>query len=57
MNAAVDFTEPLLAVDVVAILGAVAVGSRPRDDLDEFRPLDVEETREFCLSAAHNHAA
>jgi hypothetical protein len=44
-DAAVDLAQLLLAVDVVAVLRAIAVRRRPRDRVDELRPIDLPETR------------
>ena len=46
-DAPVDLAQPLLAVQVVAVLGAVAVLGRPRHDLDDLGPLDVEQIDEL----------
>ena len=42
-DAPVDLAQPLLAVDVIAVLGAVAVARGPRDGRDELRPFLRDE--------------
>ena len=44
-DAPIDFAQALLAVDVVAVLGAVAVARRPGDRRDDLGPLLVDELR------------
>jgi hypothetical protein len=41
-HAPVDLAQALLAVDVVAVLGAVAVRRRPRDRLHHLGALDLD---------------
>ena len=41
-HAPVDLAQALLAVDVVAVLGAVAVRRRPRDGLHHLGTLDLD---------------
>jgi hypothetical protein len=48
-DAAIDLTQLPLAVDVVAVLRAIAVARRPRDGLDELRSVDVPEARELVV--------
>jgi hypothetical protein len=43
-NAPVDLPQPLLAVDVVAVLGAIAVAGGPRDRRDKLGPLARERS-------------
>ena len=50
-DAAVDLAQALLAVDVVAVLGAVAVAGRPGDRRDELRPLLLHELLELARQA------
>src|SRR3546814_11563942 len=42
-KAAVDFAQPLAAIDVIAVLAAVAVARGPTDDLDQLRPLFAQQ--------------
>src|SRR3546814_3499982 len=42
-EAAVDLTQPLAAIDIVAILAAVAVARGPTDDLDQLRAFLAEQ--------------
>ena len=51
-DAAVDLAQLALAVDVVAVLGAIAVAGRPRDRVDELRPVDLPEPRRARRSDA-----
>src|SRR6185437_4020855 len=46
-DAAVDLAQPLLAVDVVAVLRAVAVAGGPAHDLHHFRPLLAHQAVEL----------
>ena len=46
-DAAVDFAQTLLAVQVVAVLGTVAVLGRPRHDLDDLGALGVQQVDQF----------
>jgi GTP pyrophosphokinase/guanosine-3',5'-bis(diphosphate) 3'-pyrophosphohydrolase len=46
-DAAVDLAQPLLAVEVVAVLAAVAVARRPRHRLHDLRPLDVQQRHQL----------
>ena len=50
-DAAVDLAQALLAVEVVAVLGAVAVLGRPRHRLDDLRPLVVEQRHQLVAQA------
>ncbi|CFW47466.1 Uncharacterised protein [Bordetella pertussis] len=50
-HAPVDFAQALLAVQVIAILGAVAVGRRPRHHLHDGRTLDVHQVRQLIAQA------
>jgi len=45
----IDLAQPLAAIDVVAILRTVAIARGPRDDLDQLRPLDPEQSLIFGL--------
>jgi hypothetical protein len=51
-DAAVDLAQPLLAVDVVAVLGAVAVAGRPGHHLDHLWPLLAQQAAQLVLHAA-----
>src|SRR5688572_29094667 len=51
-EAAVDLAKPFAAVDVIAILGAVAIAGGPADRLDQLRPLDREQRLIFLAQAA-----
>ena len=46
-DAPVDLAQALLAVQVVAVLGAVAVLRGPRDGLDDLRPFVVEQREQL----------
>ena len=48
-DAAVDLAQLPLAVDVVAVLRAIAVAGRPRDRVDELRPVDLPQARELVV--------
>src|SRR5450631_1870264 len=48
-NAPVDFAQALLAVDVVAVFGAVAVAGRPRHHRDQCRAFFLDESVELRL--------
>jgi hypothetical protein len=48
-DAAVDFAQAALAVDVVAVFRAVAVGSSPGHHLDHLGPLALDQFFEFAL--------
>src|SRR5205085_6037913 len=50
-DAAVDLAQPALAVNVVAVLRAVAVARRPGDDVDQLRPLDLPQVRQLVVQA------
>ena len=50
-DAPVDLAQALLAVEVVAVLRAVAVLGRPRHHLDDLRPLDVEQRQQLGAQA------
>src|SRR5690606_32647129 len=51
-DAAVDLAQPLLAVEIVAVLRAVAVAGRPGDDLDHLRPLNGLQMAQLVLQPA-----
>src|SRR5262249_8651754 len=51
-DAPVDLAQPFLAVDVVAVLGTVAVARRPRHGLHHLRPLDLDQGPQLVLQAA-----
>src|SRR5260221_6357541 len=51
-DAPVDLAQPLLAVEVVAVFGAVAIAGRPGDDVDGFRALLAAEAAQLLLHAA-----
>src|ERR1700741_4417672 len=51
-GAPIDLAQPLLAVDVVAVLRAVAVACGPRDGRHDFRTLLVHELPELRLQAS-----
>src|SRR6185369_2826468 len=46
---AVDLAKAALAVDVVSVLGAVAVACGPRDGFDELRPLVIPQAAELVV--------
>ena len=46
-HAAVDFAQAFLAVEIIAVLGPVAVGRGPGHDLHHRRPLHVHQVRQF----------
>src|SRR3546814_7545692 len=46
---AVDLAQPLLAIEIVAVLAAVAVAGGPGDDLDHLGPLDGLELLQLGL--------
>src|SRR5262245_33787026 len=48
MDASVDLAQPLLAIEVIAVFGAIAIGCRPRHDLHQFGPVHVEQARELA---------
>src|SRR5215475_10908614 len=50
-DAPVDLAQPLLAVEIVAVLRAVAVGRRPRHDLHHLRPLLAHERHQLLAQA------
>ncbi len=56
-DAPVDLAQALLAVDVVAVLRAIAVAGRPRHRRDEFRPLLLHEVLELAGQAARSRRA
>src|SRR5205085_1393628 len=47
----IDFAQPLLAVDVVGVFGAVAVARRPCNGRDKLRTLVVRQTIELAFEA------
>jgi hypothetical protein len=51
-DAAVDLAQALLAVEVVAVLRAVAVLRRPGNDLHHLRALDVEQRHQLLAQPA-----
>ena len=51
-DAPIDLAQLLLAVDVVAVLGAIAVARGPRDRRDDGRPLLLPQARELLLQSA-----
>ena len=56
-DAAVDLAQPLLAVEVVAVLRAVAVLRRPGHHLDHLRPLVVQQRHQLVRAAAGSRPA
>src|SRR5262245_37430116 len=48
-NAPVDLAQAPLAIDVVAVLRAVAIARRPGDNLDDLRTFDAAELLEFLI--------
>ena len=50
-NAPVDFAQTPFAVNVVAVLRAIAVRRRPRHDLHHLRALIVDEIEQLVLQA------
>ena len=50
-DATVDLAQALLAVDVVAIFRAIAVGRGPRHDAHDLRPLGLDQVRQFVAQA------
>ena len=46
-DAPVDLPKPLLAVQIVAVLGTVAVGGGPRNHLHHFRPLHIQQVAQL----------
>src|SRR3712207_7755025 len=55
-EAAVDLPEALAAVNIVAILGAVAVAGGPGDGLDQLRALGAEQ-RLIFLARSEEHTS
>ena len=49
MDAAVDLAQTFLAVEIVPVLGAVAIGRSPGDDFDQFRPFDIQQLQQLLL--------
>src|SRR2546421_266160 len=50
-NAAIDLAQALLAVDVVAVFGAVTVARGPCDGRNDFRTFLVDELAQLRLQA------
>ena len=50
-DAAVDLAQAALAIDIVAVFGAVAVGSGPVDHAHDFRALDIDQLQQLVLDA------
>ena len=46
-DAPVDFAQAALAVDVVAVFRAIAIGSRPRDHFDHLGSLTLDQFLKF----------
>jgi hypothetical protein len=49
LDAPIDLTQSLLAVDVLGVLGAIALGGGRRYLARHARPLDAQELHEFLL--------
>ena len=57
-DAPVDLAQAFLAVDVVSVLGTVAVAGRPGDRLDDLGPFVLQQMPQFALDvrqAARGH--
>src|SRR6185312_7119565 len=46
-QAAIDLAQALLAVDVIAVLRAIAIARGPGDGLDDLRPLDARQVAQL----------
>ena len=46
-NPPVDFAQAPLAIDIIAVLRAIAIRCRPRKQLHDLRTLDVEQMQQF----------
>ena len=49
LDAPVDLTQPLLAVDVLGVLRAIALGGGRGDLAGDARPLDAQELHQLLL--------
>ena len=50
-DASVDFSQALLAIEIVAVLGTVAIGGSPVHDVHDARTLVVDELHELGTQA------
>src|SRR5690242_19158375 len=50
-DAPIDLAQPLLAIDVIAVLGAIAVARRPGNGRDELGSLGANETIQLAAQA------
>ena len=52
LDAPVDLAQPLLAVDVLGVLGAIALGRGRGDLARDARPLDAQQPHQLLLEDA-----
>jgi hypothetical protein len=50
-DAAIDLAQPLLAIEIVPVLGAVAVGGGPGDDLHHLGTVHVDQVHQLVAQA------
>jgi len=47
-DAPINLAQALFAVDVVTVFAPVAIAGRPVNDLDNTRPLSINQAQQFC---------